>query len=159
MMMQWKIVCLRILGLDTNFLLKKEHGADPLLVRPQEQFYSLLFYVISLALAKVSIIFLYMRVMTHGVQRIAVYVLLGVIVVCNVWAVISQLIQCIPIEANWNPNVQGTCFGLVLGKSSSILHIVTDFFIFVLPIPTLLTLKIHKKQKIGLLAVFSLGFL
>ena len=156
MIMQWKLVCPRSLRIDTNF---SNTALTQLFVRAQEQFYSLLFYIMSLAFAKVSIIFLYMRVMTHGVQRIATYVLLGIIVACNIWAVISQFVQCIPIEANWNPAVQGTCLGLVVGKVNSILHIVTDFFIFLLPIPTLLKLKINMKQKIGLVGVFSLGFL
>lgn len=113
----------------------------------------------SLAFAKVSIMFLYMRIMVHGPQRIANYVLLGVIVACNVWVFINNFIQCIPLEAVWNPAVKGTCLGLAVTIGNSVLHIVTDFFIFLLPIPTLAKLKINQKQKIGLIFVFSLGFL
>jgi hypothetical protein len=42
---------------------------------------------------------------------------------------------------------------------NSIMHIITDFIIFALPLPVLVKLRINKKQKVGLIAVFSLGFL
>ena len=113
----------------------------------------------SLAFAKISILFLYMRIMLHGPQRIANYVLLGVVVACNVWVFISNFIHCIPLEALWNPEVKGTCLGVDVTISNSVLHIVTDFFIFLLPIPALAKLNINRNQKIGLLVVFSLGFL
>lgn len=41
---------------------------------------------------------------------------------------------------------------------NTIIHIITDFMIFLLPIPVLARLSLHRKQKIGLLCVFSLGF-
>ncbi len=113
----------------------------------------------SLAFAKLSIMFLYLRIMVHGPQRIANYVLLGIIVACNIWVFINNFIQCIPLEALWNDAVHGSCLGLSVTIGNSVLHIITDFFIFLLPIPTLIKLKINKKQKIGLVVVFSLGFL
>lgn len=156
MIVQNGIVCPRSLGLDTDV----SHTALTLLfLPPQEQFYSFMFYGMSLAFAKLSIIFLYMRIMVHGVQRIANYVLLSIIVACNVWVFIFQFIQCIPLEALWNPSVPGTCLPLAANIGNSVMHIITDFFIFLLPIPTLLTLKIPRKQKIGLVLVFSFGFL
>lgn len=113
----------------------------------------------SLALAKLSILFLYMRIMTHGPNRIAVYVVLGIVVACNIWVFINNFIQCIPLESIWDPDVTGTCLGLAVTIGNSVLHIITDFFIFILPLPALAKLKINKKQKIGLILVFSLGFL
>lgn len=125
----------------------------------QERFYSFLFYAMSLAFAKLSILFLYMRFLVHGPQRIANYILLGIITACNIWVFITNFIQCIPLEAQWNPEVKGTCLGLAVSIGNSILHVITDFFMFLLPIPTLLKLKVNTKQKIGLPLVFSLGFL
>ena len=154
--MKWGIVCPRILGLDTEASYITLTVPLPL---PQEQFYSFLFYTMSLAFAKVSIMFLYMRIMVHGVQRTANYVLLGIIVACNIWVFIGQFIQCIPLRALWDPSVPGTCLGVAVNIGNSVLHIITDFFIFLLPIPTLLKLKINTKRKIGLIVVFSLGFL
>ena len=113
----------------------------------------------SLSFTKLSIIFLYLRIMSHGVQRIATYVLLSIVMACNVWVLIYQFIQCIPLKALWDPSVPGTCFPLAANIAAAVLHNVTDFIIFLFPIPTLLPLRIPKKQKIGLVLVFSLSFL
>ncbi|KAK3896661.1 hypothetical protein C8A05DRAFT_20412 [Staphylotrichum tortipilum] len=123
-----------------------------------EQFYSFTFYSVSLAIAKISILFLYMRVMVHGAQRIAIYVVLGIVMVCNIWVFISNFIQCTPLQALWDHEVKGTCMGIAVTLGNSIMHIITDFIVFTLPIPTLAKLKIHRKQKIGLMVVFSIGF-
>ncbi len=113
----------------------------------------------SLAFTKLAILFLYMRFMLHGLQRIANYIMLGIIIVCNIWVFINNFIQCIPLESLWNPDIKGTCLGIFVTIGNSILHIITDFIMFLLPIPIVVKLKINTKQKIGLLLVFSLGFL
>jgi hypothetical protein len=125
----------------------------------QEQFYSFTFYTASLAITKIPILFLYMRVMVHGAQRIAIYVVLAIVMVCNVWVFIANFIQCIPLQVVWDPSVKGTCLGIASTLGNSIMHVITDFIVFALPIPTLAKLKIHRKQKIGLMMVFSIGFL
>jgi hypothetical protein len=142
--------------LATAITLPRRTDTSPVV---QERFYSFLFYAMSLAFAKLSILFLYMRFLVHGPQRIANYILLGIITACNIWVFITNFIQCIPLEAQWNPEVKGTCLGLAVSIGNSILHVITDFFMFLLPIPTLLKLKVNTKQKIGLPLVFSLGFL
>jgi hypothetical protein len=92
-------------------------------------------------------------------MRIANYTVLAVVMVCNLWVFISTFISCIPLEAVWNPAVKGKCLGVANSLSNTIVHIVTDFVIFVLPLPVLLKLKMNLKRKIGLVLVFSLGFL
>ena len=125
----------------------------------QEQWYSFFFYTMSLAFTKMSILFLYMRIMVHGPMRIANLVVLVIVTICNIWAFIAAFISCVPLEALWNQSVQGTCLGLAVTLGNSIMHVITDFIIFALPLPILVKLKINKKQKVGLIAVFSLGFL
>ncbi len=128
-------------------------------IASQKQFYSLLFHTISLGITKMSILCLYMRVMVYGAPRIAVYVVLGFTMMCNSWVLVASFIQCIPLEALWDSDVEGSCLGNAVTIGSSIIHIITDFIIFALPIPTLASLRIHRRQKIGLLGVFSIGFL
>ena len=125
----------------------------------QEQRYSFLFYTLSLAFTKMSILVLYLRILVHGYMRIANYVVLAIVMACNIWVFISMLISCIPLAAVWNPAIKGTCLGLAVTVGNSILHIITDFIIFVLPVPVLVKLKMTLKRKIALMMVFSLGFL
>ncbi|KAK7753709.1 hypothetical protein SLS62_004332 [Diatrype stigma] len=70
------------------------------------------------------------------------------------------LFQCIPIEINWNPLVQGHCIKqFSFGVSTACLTILTDLIAVVLPFYIFLGLKMNKRRKIGLIAVFMLGAL
>lgn len=114
----------------------------------------------SLACTKMSILVLYLRIMPTGPMRTATIVLMVIVMICNIWVFIGAFIGCIPLAKNWDPSLPGTCFGsLVLPLSNSILHIITDFMIFALPIPVLVKLKMHFRKKVGLVLVFSVGFL
>lgn len=92
-------------------------------------------------------------------MRRANYALLGLVMLCNIWALIAQFIQCVPLQALWDPRIEGWCLGLTTVLGNAILHIITDFMIFLLPMPVLVKLKLRKKQKILLVGVFALGFL
>jgi hypothetical protein len=123
-----------------------------------EEWYSFLFYTLSLAFTKTSILILYTRILVHGAWRIANLMVLGIVIACNIWVLIAAFIRCIPLNAAWDPTVKGWCLGLAATRGNSILHIITDFMIFVLPLPALINLNIQVKQKIGLVLVFCLGF-
>jgi hypothetical protein len=79
------------------------------------------------------------------------------------WAVagtIGAMLNCLPVERNWDPLASRDCaertdFWMAMGA----LHVVTDVFILVLPLPLLKTLPLPKVQKGILMAVFSLGIL
>ncbi|KAK1753616.1 hypothetical protein QBC47DRAFT_415394 [Echria macrotheca] len=124
-----------------------------------EQWYTLFLYATSLGFTKLSILFLYMRILVHGTRmRLANYIVMGTVVACNIWIFITSFINCIPLEATWDLSVQGKCLGLASALGNSIIHILTDFIIFALPLPVVVSLRIHRKQKIALMAVFCLGF-
>lgn len=77
---------------------------------------------------------------------------------CNVFAVVVNLVTCIPLRAVWDKRVHGKCLGPVVHLGNSILNIVTDFAIFLLPLPSVVRLTMYWKKKVGLLLVFALGF-
>ncbi|KAJ5280914.1 hypothetical protein N7478_006286 [Penicillium angulare] len=72
---------------------------------------------------------------------------------------------CSPVNWYWekvNPNVEGTGTCVVAVKyigTPLILSMVSDFFILLLPIMTVLGLQINIKRKLGLTLVFSVGFI
>ena len=92
-------------------------------------------------------------------MRIANYAVIALVTLVSIWVVVSMCIVCIPLRAMWDPRVQGKCIPGSALYSNGVLHIVTDFIIFALPLPVLVKLNMRRKQKIGLLAVFALGFL
>ncbi|KAK0642033.1 hypothetical protein B0T16DRAFT_335240 [Cercophora newfieldiana] len=123
-----------------------------------EQWYSFLFYTMSLACTKMSILFLYLRIMPFGLIRIANQVVMAIVMICNIWVFVGFFVNCIPLAKTWDPSVAGSCLPMLsVTLGNSILHVITDFAIFVLPIPILVKLKINYKKKVGLVLVFSLG--
>ncbi|KAJ4294684.1 hypothetical protein N0V88_004914 [Collariella sp. IMI 366227] len=121
-----------------------------------QQWYTFIFYGLSLAFTKMAILLLYMRILIVGYVRLASYVVLAAVVICNVWVLVSLLLQCIPLQAAWDLNVKGWCFPPELtGLINSVLHVITDFAIFALPIPALSTLKMARNQKICVIALFG----
>lgn len=40
---------------------------------------------------------------------------------------------------------------------TSVVNVVTDFYILILPLPRILTLQVNKRRKIGLILVFASG--
>lgn len=86
------------------------------------------------------------------------YIVIAFVGAVSLWVIISEFIVCIPLEAVWDPRVQGWCLGLTVQLGNSILHIVTDFIIFSLPIPAIISLQLHWKQKLGVLVIFMFGF-
>jgi len=84
----------------------------------------------------------------------------GIFIGC--WTISQLLITiftCHPISKFWNSSLPGSCIpSLPFWYINAAGNILTDVTIFVLPLPALRSLNLHRNQKIVLLAIFSLGF-
>jgi hypothetical protein len=81
----------------------------------------------------------------------------------GLWAIVQVLIlalACLPL-ASIVPSMKGRCLAVdPVWYLSSAMNIVTDFVVFLIPLPAIITLRTKgKRQKVLLLVVFSLGFL
>jgi hypothetical protein len=86
------------------------------------------------------------------------YLLLAVILGAAAWGVFGVIFLCNPIPSYWDLRVPGSCGNAEDHFfSTSILGIVLDWAIWILPIPVVGRLKLPRRQKMGLLAVFGLG--
>ncbi|KAI1118685.1 hypothetical protein F5Y14DRAFT_399397 [Nemania sp. NC0429] len=90
------------------------------------------------------------------------WVLLGLASFMGAWmftAVFTLIFQCVPIEYNWDRTIHGghcidvSKFLLV----TSILNVLTDVSILVLPLPLVWKLNVTHRQRGALLALFALG--
>jgi hypothetical protein len=124
----------------------------------QEEWYTFLLYATSLSCTKISILLLYRRFLSLGWARICNTIVLAIVVACSIWVIITSFIDCIPLAAVWDKTIEGKCIDLRVKIGNSYAHIITDFIIFVLPIPFVVSLKLASRQKIGLMLVFCLGF-
>ena len=120
-----------------------------------------LFYNLSLWFTKMSILLLYLRALkTYNYTRKAIYVTFGIVVVYNVWGLAMYLSMCIPLAKMWDASItDGYCHPYDVWWALTYIHIITDFMIFVLPIPIILAMTIPPLRKTGLLLVFCIGFL
>ncbi|CAH0044310.1 unnamed protein product [Clonostachys solani] len=120
------------------------------------------FYVVTLCLCKVSILFLYLRIFPSQQFRLAVNGALLLTILPTVVIMFLQIFQCIPIAYIWEgwqkPNYVGYCLNLNhLTFISTGFSIVQDLVILILPLPSLFQLNIKIRDKIGLVFMFSLG--
>ena len=106
-----------------------------------------------------SILLLYLRVLTHDYIRKVTWVTIGIVGTYNAWAMGMYLSMCVPLEKVWEPLMDGYCHPWSVWWALTYLHIITDFMIFVIPIPVVVTMTIPKRQKAGLLIVFTMGLL
>ncbi|GKT41250.1 uncharacterized protein ColSpa_01431 [Colletotrichum spaethianum] len=121
-----------------------------------------LFYSISLTLTKISILLLYIRILTYDLFRLLGKILLGVVLVSHTWIIISILTTCIPLSAAWNYDPSAPpayCHPISVFWGNAVMHLISDFLIFLLPLPVIATMRLPRRQKMGLYFVFCLAFL
>lgn len=115
--------------------------------------------MLSLATTKISILILYLRILTYHHARWITWAILVLTIVYNIVGFAVQMTTCVPLQKLWEPNLYGTCHSLALAWAFVGLHVSTDFIIFALPIPIVATIIMSPRQKILLVVLFSLGFL
>lgn len=116
-------------------------------------------YLTAVALPKISVLCLYLRLFTNRTARLTCYMLIGVIVANWVAFLLASTFQCSPVVYQWNKSIaDGKCFNVeALYKASSAPNIATDVVILILPIPTVWLLKASRIRKLGLMLVFLTG--
>lgn len=109
-------------------------------------------------MVKLSILTFYYRVfVTPAFRRIV----LGTITFIALWVLTITIVlalECRPIQKFWDPTVPGECFNLVaVSYFTNITNLVTDVWIFLLPIPVIWGLHMSNNKKLGLCGVFTIG--
>ncbi|KAF7901195.1 hypothetical protein EAF00_003416 [Botryotinia globosa] len=115
-----------------------------------------LFYILSPATIKLSILFLYMRIF---VGERFIRIVYAHIIVISLWVTIMffmAVFSCEPISAFWTN--EGKCFnfkGFTIGYA--VVNILTDASIWILPWPKIWKLHLPVGQKMALILIFTLG--
>ena len=130
-----------------------------------------------------AILLLYIHLFTFKWARRAGQILFGVVVVSHLYMALVTFTACIPLNSYWDftlerkychpQSVWWSNTGLHMGRSTAQdtgggvrrtltkngPNAVTDFLIFLLPMPVVWTIKLPRRQKLILSAVFGFGFL
>lgn len=117
-----------------------------------------IFYVLAPPSVKLALLFLYRRIFEHSSF---LRIVDGMIVLISVWAIVMTFLaifNCKPISAFWT--TEGTCLNFKqFAIGYAIVNIISDFAVWLMPIPRVWNIQLPKPQKIALSLIFALGLL
>ncbi|KAF4987656.1 hypothetical protein FGRMN_10247 [Fusarium graminum] len=119
-----------------------------------------IFYMLSSDLAKISLLFFYLRLSPERSFRLVIQTLIGLFALYALIYAMISLFGCRPIKASWDLAAQATgeCvdkFGFFL--AASVANVVMDLVILLLPLRIVIPLQIPRRQKMSLLFLFTTG--
>ena len=117
-------------------------------------------YSVTMLFAKAALFLLYYRIFSldHW-TKIAIYVGLSITFLLYITTGVANLALCTPRRnENWNSNQRCRRAG-VLDPVQGAFGLVSDLYIFILPLPTLSRLQMLHKKRTGVTAVFLTGLM
>ncbi|KAH7136725.1 hypothetical protein B0J13DRAFT_625367 [Dactylonectria estremocensis] len=115
-------------------------------------------YGLSMCTSKWSILWMLKRVFAVRMFWICTWI---IIVVQAAWMIMTLLIGlliCRPIQKNWDPTADGTCGDQIAGYTAvSIINVIVDVAMCLLPIPVIWGLQVKKPYKMALFGIFGIG--
>ena len=127
----------------------------------QYSFGSQVLYAVSLGLIKISICWTLARIFSmNRVVVISARALMGLSAAWAIMTILIGLLICRPVQKNWGTTMEGHCGNQNAGFSSvTVYDLIIDFIILLLPIRPVLRLQLPLVNRLGLLAIFSMGLL
>jgi hypothetical protein len=125
-------------------------------------YFTILAYIVSLVLIKISILLLYLRILGTVFLHRAVHAAFAIVIILGLYSLITNILVCVPIEAAWNPvsHPDAWCWPSEARWWPNItIHLFTELMILVIPMPFLFSLNIPWKRRVGVILLFALGFL
>jgi hypothetical protein len=146
-----------IWNLDANLLNISGEAARTVKI----EFAAYIAYATAISFTKFAVIASYIRLFPHANIRRISYATSFIVVAFWISSLFVICFACYPIQALWNWTIVGAkCFPLVnYFYVAAAFNIATDLVLCVLPIPTLLGLKMPKAQRIVVCILFSFGIL
>ncbi|GAM85400.1 hypothetical protein ANO11243_034070 [Dothideomycetidae sp. 11243] len=127
-------------------------------------FFHNLLILAGICLAKVSICLLLIRLVKHRGYAWFLWFLLAFISAYHIACEFTIIFACIPTKAQWDLAARkgAKCFSLQvftdLGLANSIVNMITDVLLALLPIPVIMAMQLNNRTKIALVFIMMLGF-
>jgi uncharacterized membrane protein len=120
-------------------------------------------YGASNVLIKLSILAFYLRIFTDRNFKRSAYILMGIVAVFWVVIFTTTIWQCTPISyvwTGWTGETKGHCINVsILTWVVSLVTILLDIAVIILPIPQLLKLSLSRRKKVQIVSMFCVGLL
>ena len=82
----------------------------------------------------------------------------GFVLAYSLVQTIAVIFHCVPVQAAWNPRVQGKCINVnAVFITMGVLNAITDFVTLILPMPILWSLQMPRAKKVQVMLIFLLG--
>ncbi|ORY71470.1 uncharacterized protein BCR38DRAFT_10867 [Pseudomassariella vexata] len=121
--------------------------------------WTMILYIVSFTSTKISILLLYIRVLTSYENfRRGAWAMLILVTIGGASIFVTSMTACIPLNKYWDLDTEGYCHPTGVWWYNTGFLIGTDFLIFLLPMPVLIGLRMPMRQKWELLGVFAIGF-
>lgn len=117
-------------------------------------------YVVAITLAKISILFLYLRLFEHHPSfRLAAHITIFSTAVATLVLSFITIFSCYPVAYFWDRDIKGgRCLNIQnVAYAVGALSIVEDLVIVALPFPVLFRLQMSTSKKVGIGVMFVLG--
>lgn len=116
------------------------------------------FYDFALVTVKLGILSFYYRVFVVPLFR-KIVIATAIFIICwGIGITVTLLLVCRPLNAYWDSNVTGKCLDLVtFTYFTNITNLITDLWIFLIPVPVIWHLQLQTKKKLLLCFIFSIG--
>ncbi|KFY28782.1 hypothetical protein V493_02762 [Pseudogymnoascus sp. VKM F-4281 (FW-2241)] len=124
-----------------------------------------IFYTVASNLAKTSILVFYLRILVARVDKIITKLALAGVVGYFTSIIFVVFLQCRPFGYYWNILIpgnagKGKCINETSGQlAAASINLIFDVIIFIIPLRSLILLKIRFTQRMHVLALFSAGLL
>lgn len=113
-------------------------------------------------LTKLSILLLYRRVFVATSGTFLDWLLRGFMAILILFYFSTDIVkiwECLPRESIWNKSVKGTCVNVsALLNTSGLFNTITDVMILLIPVKSVWSLQMDLQRKLGIMAVFTVGF-
>lgn len=120
-------------------------------------------YSIAIFFAKLALFLLYLRIFAlNRWTKIAIYIGISVSCLFYTSAIIADLILCIPRRGEtWaSPPFEVQCYPILsMTWAQGIYGLVSDLYIFILPLPVLWGLQMALRKKLAVTAIFFAGLM
>ncbi|KAK1481676.1 integral membrane protein [Colletotrichum tamarilloi] len=113
-------------------------------------------------LAKLSLLFLYLRLSPDRSSRIIVTSLIGIVIAYSVAYQLLSIFGCRPIYASWDTEALQTAHCVdkeTICMILSIAEIIMDVVILLLPLKIVIPLQMARRQKVSVILMFATGIL
>ncbi|PMD33685.1 hypothetical protein L207DRAFT_589244 [Hyaloscypha variabilis F] len=119
---------------------------------------SQIMYSLILAAAKMSILFLYLRIFLNKTFRLATYITMACVLGQTIAFALVIAFQCTPVDSYWDTTIPGKCIhSQAFVYSAAGINILEDLIIMFLPVMELRALKLDLRKKFALGFMFALG--